>query len=138
MFMKKSITIFLLLVACVSCSFAQKARIRTDINIFGVAVSVTDSVVIMTDLQQIGKVEMEKKTKFISDRDEYSRQLYDYVKKNGEKNMIALVSYDLKKPKLEKKYLKIKQRYTKDGFVVKYITKEDFVFVPVALDESGQ
>ena len=92
----------------------------------------------MTDLQQIGKVEMEKKTKFISDRDEYSRQLSDYVKKNGEKNMIALVSYDLKKTKLEKKYLKIKQRYTKDGFVVKYITKEDFVFVPVALDESGQ
>lgn len=138
MFMKRSLSILLLLVACVCCSFAQKAKIRTDINIFGVAVSVTDSVVIMTDLQQIGKVEMEKKTKFISDRDEYSRQLSDYVKKSGEKNMFTLVSYDLNKTKLEKRYLKIKQRYTKDGFVVKYITKEDFGFVPVALEEGGQ
>ena len=135
--MKRNIAILFLLNLCVCCAFAQKAKIKQDVNIFGVAISVTDSVVIMTDLQLLENVEMEKKTKFLSDREEYSRQLSDYIKKSGEGRMVTLVSYNLKKDKLEKRYLKIKQRYIKDGYVVKYITRDSFVFAPVTEDDEG-
>lgn len=129
--MNKKLTILALFLSIVCGAFAEKAKIKTDISIFGVAISVSDSVVYMTDMQEIGKVTVEKKTKFLVDRREYSNQLSEYISKTGDGRMTTLVSYNLKKKKAEKRYLKIKERFIKDGYVVKYITKEEFAFTPV-------
>lgn len=134
--MNKKLTILALFLSLVCGAFAEKAKIKTDINIFGVAISVSDSIVYMTDMQEIGKVTVEKKTKFLVDRREYSNQLSEYISGIGEGRMTTLVSYNLKKKKAEKRYLKIKERFVKDGYVVKYITKEDFSFTPVKESEE--
>ena len=129
--MNKKLTILALFLSIVCGAFAEKAKIKTDISIFGVAISVSDSVVYMTDMQEIGMVTVEKKTKFLVDRREYSNQLSEYISKTGDGRMTTLVEYNLKKKKAEKRYLKIKERFIKDGYVVKYITKEEFAFTPV-------
>ena len=134
--MNKKLTILALFLSIVCGVFAEKAKIKTDISIFGVAISVSDSVVYMTDMQEIGKVTVEKKTKFLVDRREYSNQLSEYISKTGDGRMTTLVSYNLKKKKAEKRYLKIKERFIKDGYVVKYITKEEFAFTPVQESEE--
>lgn len=134
--MNKKLTILALFLSIVCGAFAEKAKIKTDISIFGVAISVSDSVVYMTDMQGIGKVTVEKKTKFLVDRREYSNQLSEYISKTGDGRMTTLVSYNLKKKKAEKRYLKIKERFIKDGYVVKYITKEEFAFTPVQESEE--
>lgn len=134
--MNKKLTILALFLSIVCGAFAEKAKIKTDISIFGVAISVSDSVVYMTDMQEIGKVTVEKKTKFLVDRREYSNQLSEYISKTGDGRMTTLVSYNLKKKKAEMRYLKIKERFIKDGYVVKYITKEEFAFTPVQESEE--
>ena len=134
--MNKKLTILALFLSIVCSAFAEKAKIKTDISIFGVAISISDSVVYMTDMQGIGKVTVEKKTKFLVDRREYSNQLSEYISRTGDGRMTTLVSYNLKKKKAEKRYLKIKERFIKDGYVVKYITKEEFAFTPVRESEE--
>ena len=134
--MNKKLTILALFLSIVCGAFAEKAKIKTDISIFGVAISVSDSVVYMTDMQEIGKVTVEKKTKFLVDRREYSNQLSEYISRTGDGRMTTLVSYNLKKKKAEKRYLKIKERFIKDGYVVKYITKEEFAFTSVQESEE--
>ena len=134
--MNKKLTILALFLSIVYGAFAEKAKIKTDIIIFGVAISISDSVVYMTDMQEIGKVTVEKKTKFLVDRREYSNQLSEYISRTGDGRMTTLVSYNLKKKKAEKRYLKIKERFIKDGYVVKYITKEEFAFTPVRESEE--
>ena len=134
--MNKKHTIQALFLSIVCGAFAEKAKIKTDISIFGVAISISDSVVYMTDMQEIGKVTVEKKTKFLVDRREYSNQLSEYISRTGDGRMTTLVSYNLKKKKSEKRYLKIKERFIKDGYVVKYITKEEFAFTPVRESEE--
>ncbi len=134
--MNKKLTILALFLSIVCGAFAEKAKIKTDISIFGVAISASDSVVYMTDMQEIGKVTVEKKTKFLVNRREYSNQLSEYISRTGDGRMTTLVSYNLKKKKAEKRYLKIKERFIKDGYVVKYITKEEFAFTPVQESEE--
>ena len=134
--MNKKLTILALFLSIVCGAFAEKAKIKTDISIFCVAISISDSVVYMTDMQEIGKVTVEKNTKFLVDRREYSNQLSEYISRTGDGRMTTLVSYNLKKKKAEKRYLKIKERFIKDGYVVKYITKEEFAFTPVRESEE--
>lgn len=134
--MNKKLTILALFLSIVCGAFAEKAKIKTDISIFGVAISISDSVVYMTDMQEIGKVTVEKKTKFLVDRREYSNQLSEYISRTGDGRMTTLVSYNLKKKKAEKRYLNIKEHFIKDGYVVKYITKEEFAFTPVRESEE--
>ena len=134
--MNKKLTILALFLSIVCGAFAEKAKIKTDISIFCVLISISDSVVYMTDMQEIGKVTVEKKTKFLVDRREYSNQLSEYISRTGDGRMTTLVSYNLKKKKAEKRYLKIKERFIKDGYVVKYITKEEFAFTPVRESEE--
>ena len=134
--MNKKLTILALFLSIVCGAFAEKAKIKTDISIFGVAISISDSVVYMTDMQEIGKVTVEKKTKFLVDRRENSNQLSAYISRTRDGRMTTLVSYNLKKKKAEKRYLKIKERFIKDGYVVKYITKEEFAFTPVRESEE--
>lgn len=135
--MKKQLTILFTLILCsITTVFAQKKIETSDLQIFGVAVSVADSVVYMTDIQSLEQVRLEKKTTFLVDRKEYSRQLSEYISNAEGQKMTTLVSYNKKKKKLEKRYLKIKQRYTKDGFLLKYINKNEFAFTPVKDEEE--
>ena len=49
----------------------------------------------------------------------------------------AIIFFSDKKKEIEKKYLKLKNRYSKDGaYNFKYLTSQDFLFTTVKPDES--
>ena len=97
---------------------------------FGLAASFNDSIVYLTDVQEIDSVWLEQKTDFLIMRDSYSNQLRNYLaEKKHEEHRTCIVSYALKRKDIDNKYLKTKSRYTKKGdFDVKYLTSTDFKF----------
>ena len=83
---------------------------------------------------------MNSKNKFVIGIENFSAQMKDYLEnKRDERTRTCIFFYDLDKKKLDKRYAKMQKRYDKNGeFVVKYIKKEDFSFIPIDLTEDIQ
>lgn len=99
-----------------------------EMYMFGVAFTPLDSTVYMTELQPVAGTRVYKKSKLLHNRSEYSSQLKNFILEAGLDRMITAVSYSPKRNKAESKYVKMKQKYQKKGFVVKHITSSDFSF----------
>ena len=128
-----------LLVLIVAMSFmtgvtAQKYKPVDKLYAFGVAASFNDSVVYITDIQEVDSAWMYSKSEFLVSRNNYSNQLRDYLANNKhEENRTCITCYAYDRKKIEKKYIKMKGKYTKKGdFDVRYLTSDDFRFQPVA------
>ena len=105
---------------------------------FGFAASFNDSTVYFTDIQEIDSAWVGEKTKCLAGRDQYSYQLRDYLAKRFEPDRTCVITYALDRKEIEKKYVKMKNRYTKEKYTrkygqfnVKYITKDEFAFQAV-------
>ena len=103
--------------------------------IFGMAASFTDTIVHFTPIQEVDSAWVDKKRHFLLGREEYSYQLRDYLATRFEPDRTCIITYALKRKDIEKKYVKMKNRYTKEKYTrksgqfnVKYITKDDFAF----------
>ncbi len=78
----------------------------------GVAISHVDSVVFITDMHLVDSVTIEKKTKFLADRQLYSSQLQRYLEavyKGGP--YVPCVYFSPKRKKMERRYLSLYKRY---------------------------
>lgn len=78
----------------------------------GVAISHVDSVVFITDMHLVDSVTIEKKTKFLADRQLYSSQLQRYLEaayKGGP--YVPCVYFSPKRKKMERRYLSLHKRY---------------------------
>lgn len=119
--------------------------------IFGFSSSFNDSTVYFTDIQEIDSAYFTGKIKYLESRENYSYQLRDYLSKLGEDHRTCMVEYDKDPKKLEKIWNKLQSRYSHASkkknnqkeisklppFQIKYITKDQFAFEPVApLEES--
>lgn len=108
---------------------------------FGFAASFKDSVVYMTEIQDVQKVWYDKKTKFLLGRDIYSSQLQEHFKEKMQMpDRVCVVVFAKSLKKAEKKYLKLRKKYLSDAkhtssYEVRYITTQDFKFEPVDLSE---
>lgn len=106
---------------------------------YGIATSFNDSTVYITDIQQIDDAWVDTKSGFLYSRDNYSYQLRDYLKRNGEAHPTCVIMYGKKRKDVEKKYIAIKKRYaTKGKYDIKYLTNNDFAYSPIIPDESEQ
>lgn len=134
--MNKIITILLALLFLPIMANAQdqKTVVVDEMYMFGVAYTPLDSTVYITELQRIAKSEVYKKTKLLYNRSEYSAQLKNFVSNAGLDRMVTAVSYSPKRGKAEKKYIKMKQKYQKKGFLVKHITSSDFSFKELEIE----
>ncbi len=105
--------------------------------VFGVSTSFNDSVVYITDVQEITNGWIEDKGNLLSDRDAYALQLKDYFSKQGQPNRTCVVVFSLKKKKIERKYAKLKKRYTvKSHYRIENIDGASFRFtVPAPIEE---
>lgn len=91
---------------------AKKPKV-TNVYMFGLAASFNDSIVYFTDVQEIQEATINGKTKFLQAREQYARQLRDYLKNSqSESQRTCIVFYDKKRKKVEKKFLKMKRLYT--------------------------
>ena len=75
---------------------------------------------------------IQKKTKFLKDRDSYSDQLrYYFADKLNMPHRTCIVSFGLTRKEAEKKYVKMRKLYTENNagmYDVRYITENDFKF----------
>ena len=133
--------IVLTLLVCVAMGAEAKTVKARHMYIFGFAASFKDSVVYMTEIQDVQGALYDTKTKFLLGRDSYSDQLKTYFKEKKQmSDRVCMVMFSTSKKKAEKKYLKLRKKYVGDKkrpstYEVRYVTTQDFEFEPVGLDE---
>ena len=119
---------------------AAKKSETTKAYLFGFVANFTDSVVYFTDIQEIENVTIQKKTKFLKDRDSYSDQLlYYFTDKLNMPHLTCIVSFGLTRKEAEKKYVKMRKLYTEKNagrYDVRYITENDFKFQAILPAET--
>ena len=133
----KSIRYILLLVVALIALGASAKPIKTNqVYMFGFSASFKDSVIYVTDIQNVPGTWVESKNKFLLVRDEYSRQMKDYLEeKLQQEKRVCVVFYYLKKKKAEKEFLKLMKKYKK-GYEVRYVNEKDFKFEPIDVTEQ--
>ncbi|MBR2244110.1 MAG: hypothetical protein IJ888_05190 [Prevotella sp.] len=106
---------------------------------FGFSASFQDSIVYMTDVQEVEGAWYDTKTKFLMGRQHYSYQLKDFLANNMQQpNRVCVVMYALTRKEAEKKFIKLRKEYTikaKGKYDVRYLTTADFQFQPVDMSE---
>lgn len=105
------------------------------VYIYGFAASFNDSTVYMTDIMELDSAWLTSKADFLYARDGYSYQLKSYLTEHGANNPTCVVSYAKKRKDAEKKYVKLRTKYTngKGGhYTIKYVTASEFTFKPIS------
>lgn len=119
-----------------SIDLSAKNKRVPKVYIFGVAASFNDSTIYFTDVQEIDSVWINDKNNFLLNRSDYSYQLKNYLESQGQSRRTCIVSYALKRKDLEKKYMKMRNKYVKKGSLdIRNIDSNEFKFTPVDLDE---
>lgn len=105
---------------------------QTKVYIFGVSINFTDSVTYMTDVQILEPAYIETKTGFLYDRSIYSQQLQIWVEyAKGQPNTTCTVFFSTSRSKLEKKFIKVRNKYNKDqSTILKSLDAGEFKFIP--------
>ena len=111
---------FMLLVALASVAKSKpesNGKGRGKVYLFGVCQQLTDSMVYITSIQEIDSIDLERKTKFLPFRSEFSIQLKEYMEGTLQRRyQTACVFYSSKRKKISKKYYKIKKRYLDNSY----------------------
>lgn len=134
----KIIIIFSLLTVALTAG-AKNNYFVTQAYAFGFSASFNDSIIYFTEIHTVDSICMDKKNKFVVGMDNYSSQLKNYLEgEKDERTRTCVFFYDLKKEKLKKRYDKLVQKYSSktDGFIVKFLTKDDFKFTPIDMYEQ--
>lgn len=104
---------------------------------FGFAASFNDSTVYFTEIHEVDSVWINEKNKFLLNRNDYSNQLKGYLDAKGLTHRTCIISYELKRKDLEKRYEKMKAKYLKKGnYSIEYIKPKDFRFEAVEYTEE--
>ncbi len=119
-----------LVVVLMTCSaFSLKGNKNKPVYIVGVAASFTDSLVFFTEVQFVDSVYLDK-NKMLPERDQYSRQLKDYLEYGeGLANRTCFVYFSNNKKKLQKQMAKMKQKYQKGNtMLIRQVNPNAFQF----------
>lgn len=104
---------------------------------FGFAASFNDSTVYFTEIHEVDSVWINEKNKFLLNRNDYSNQLKGYLDAKGLTHRTCIISYELKRKDLEKRYEKMKAKYLKKGnYSIEHIEPKDFKFEAVEYTEE--
>ena len=132
----KYILLSLLLSAVMPADLQAKA-VKTKMYMFGFSASFQDSIIYMTDVQEIDGVWYETKSKTLMERHQYSTQLKDFLTDNKEMpNRVCVVMFAPSRKEAEKLFIKMRKEYTvkaKGKYDVRYLTNTDFMFRPVII-----
>ena len=101
--MKKILIMIMALAAVLTTAQAQSTAKKKMVFVFGFSASFKDSVVYITDTQQMQASMVGKKVKFLVDRDGYAMQLNNYLTEKGETDRVCMVSFATKEKQIAKK-----------------------------------
>ena len=131
--MRKFIFTLVITFASLTASAINKP---TKVYMYGFATSFNDSTVYFTTLQEVDSAYIDTKTKFLYSRENYSYQLRDYLATQGADNYTCSTIFALNRKAAEKKYAKLRKRYTQGGkYTVKNISETDFIYSPIKEQE---
>lgn len=114
------------------------------VAMFGCAISFTDSLVCMTDIQTIDSAWIEPAHKFLVDRSLYSLQLQVYMEQQGHKNSICTIFYDKNPRKLQRTWRKVYKRSQKQkglrylNIPVSAFRLKSEEYRPIIMEDSSQ
>ncbi len=102
---------------------------KSSVYMYGIATSLMDSVVYVTDIQQVEGVVVDSKSGFLEARSLYSEQLRSFLEQQNNKgNMTCAVCFHTKKHKVQKKYQKLLGKYAKKGILLNTLKSDEFKF----------
>ena len=134
--MKKILIIIMALTAVLTTAQAQSTAKKKMVYVFGFSASFKDSVVYITDTQQMQASMVGKKVKFLDDRDGYAMQLNNYLTEKGETDRVCMVSFATKEKQIAKKRQHLQKKYTKKGdYDIRTIAAADFAFEPIVNED---
>ena len=109
-----------------------KKVVQKPVYMVGVGISLIDSVVFLTDMHLVDSITLEKKTKFLADRQLYSFQLQHYLEENYKGGpYVPSVFFGTKRKKMERKYLSLHKRYVNNkGLRMMLVDQGQFRFKP--------
>ena len=129
---KKRFMLLAALMITFSLQLSAQNKQVPKIYAFGFSASFNDSIVYFTDIQEIDSVWVSGKGKFLTGRDSYSYQLRNYLSEKGMPHRTGIISYEFDRKKIEKKYVKLRAKYTKNNnFDVRYLNASEFKFTHV-------
>lgn len=136
---KKRYILLALILLTMSLGMTAKNKTVQKVYLYGFSASFRDSVVYFTDIQELENVSVAERTGFLYGRDSYSNQLRDYLAEKGQPFRTCIVSFAYDRKQIEKKYLKLKSKYTKKGsFDIRYLKTDEFKFnrvIPAQVEE---
>jgi len=136
--MKSLRYLLLLTVTMLTMGASAKIEKTNQMYMYGFSASFKDSVIYVTDIQNVQGAWIETKTKFLVERDEYSRQLKDYLAdKLQQPGRVCMVFFHTKKSKAEKQFLKLMKKYQK-GYEVRHLNATEFKFEAVDTSSGAQ
>lgn len=99
--------------------------------IFGASQTLSDSIVYLSSIQEIDGIDLEKKTKFLPYRSEFSIQMKEYLEgKQHLTKQTSCVYYSKSRKKISKMYYKLKKRYLDNPNTKIYMIEGDkFSFI---------
>ena len=134
----KKLSLALLLIAgCQLSANAQvvntrKTKMLEKAYVFGFVGSFNDSIVYITNIQELQNVNTKMKSRILDNKPLYTYQLKEYFNKKGEQSQYTcVVFYAPTRSKIQKKYNKIKKQYITKGqgkYDVRLISDDDFQF----------
>ena len=132
----KSILIAMLILMV---SSVEAKPLKTNkVYMFGFSASFKDSVVYVTEMQNVQEAWIDTKTKFLLGRDQYSAQLKNYLTdKLNQPGRVSMVLFELNKKKAEKLYLELMKKYQK-GYDVRYVNNKDFSFEAIDMSPDDK
>ena len=135
----KSIRYILLLAATLMTLGASAKHMKTDrVYMFGFSASFKDSVIYVTDIQNVKGAWIETKNNFLLSRDDYSQQLKVYLEETLQQpKRVCMVFFYLDKKKAEKQFLKLMKKYQK-GYDVRHVNVTEFKFDPIDMSPEQQ
>jgi len=133
--------LFSLLLAVAMPTEMQAKRMKAPkMYMFGLSASFQDSIIYMTDVQEVEGVWYDSKTKFLLGRHHYSYQLKDFLANNMQQpNRVCVVMFALTRKEAEKKFIKMRKEYTvkaKGKYDMRYLTTTEFKFQPVDMSDQ--
>lgn len=129
----------MLMLACMA-SVSAKGYKQCKVYMFGIATSFNDSTVYFTDVQVLDTACVRTdRTHFLINRADYSYQLRDYLKKQGQSTPTCITVYSTDEKQIYKKFIKIRNKYEKkmkSSIFIKDIPTTDFAYRILGPDEG--
>lgn len=136
----KYILLSLLLATTMPTEIQAKKVMKPIMYMFGFSASFQDSIIYMTDVQEVKNVWYDSKTKFLLGREHYSSQLKNYLENSMQQpNRVCVVMFAETRKEAEKLFIKMRKEYTvkaKGRYDVRYLTIGEFKFETIDMSDE--